>query len=124
MPSARSMASPAFAHREFNGEVLLDELADLRAARLSQAQLNEVATALRALRDSKPAPATAALRQLAQTRFSRPERLAELLLHWGQRLRTEADVEAVVGHFRRLALTGALLTAVRRGADRLAGGRR
>lgn len=119
MAGARAQVSLPFASRELNGEVLLDELTDLRTAQVAQQHLTEVAVALRSLQGAHPPEAQALLRQLAAGRCSGQPSLAALLVRWSAKLKSELDVPALVSHFERLALTSLLLSALRRGAERL-----
>ncbi|MBX5481804.1 MAG: hypothetical protein IRZ16_08170 [Myxococcaceae bacterium] len=122
MPAAgRSPLSAPFAHRELNGEILLEELADLREADVRQRQLEECAAALKSLSGLRATEAMAKLRQLASGRFQSQPALAGLLLRWAAKLRTDADVTALAQHFRQLAIVGALIGVLRRG-DRVVGG--
>ena len=104
--------------RELNGEVLLDELDELRGANVPQRQLDECARALSSLRGSA-SEAAAAVRQLAGDRFSDSPALASLLRRWATRLKHDPDGPLLAAHFERLALVGGVMTAVRRGAQLL-----
>lgn len=121
-PSLRSAVSGPFAHREFNGETLLEELATLRDAQVRQKQLEDCVSALKGLSGMRVGEASTRLRQIAGGRFAAQPVLARLLVRWAGLLRTEADVGALAGHFRRLAITSALIGALRRGGDRVVGG--
>lgn len=123
-PAARHPASPPFVHREFNGEVLLDELAELRGARVRQPELVEIAREIAQLRGRSPAQAASGLAELARGRFASPRELSALLTQWGKKVRSGADVELLAGHFQRLALAGALVSALRSAAEALPGGGR
>lgn len=120
-PGTSQLSAP-FAHREFNGETLLEELDALREAQVRQKQLEDCATTLRGLSGLRVAEATARLRQVASGRFQSQPAIANLLVRWAAKLRTEADVNALAQHFRQLAIVGALIGVLRRGGDRLVGG--
>jgi hypothetical protein len=111
--------SPPFASRELNGEVLLDCLDELRGAQVHQQHLTDCVTALRDLRGARVPDAVARLKYLAANRFAAQPALASLLVRWAQKLRGEADVGALVGHLERLALTAAIISALRRAAHQL-----
>jgi hypothetical protein len=118
-PQPQPQPSPPFASREFNGEVLLDELDELRNAQLAQKHLTDVVLGLRDVSSLRVSDACLRLKQLASNRFAGQPALASLLVRWAAKLKTEADVLALVGHFERLALTSAIVSALRRGAERL-----
>lgn len=121
MAPHRTHPSAPFASRELNGEVLLEELADLRQAQVQQRHLNDCALNLRGLDGLPVAEAGQRLRQLASNRFSGQPALASLLVRWATKLKSDADVPLLVSHLERLAMTAALVTALRRAADRLPG---
>ncbi|MBI3184948.1 MAG: hypothetical protein HYZ28_22640 [Myxococcales bacterium] len=123
MPPPRKQVSPPFASRELNGETLLEELDSLREAQVGQKHLNDCAVALRQLNGVRVSEAAARIRQLATGRFAGQPALASLLVRWAARLKSEVDVPLFSSHIERLALTSALIAAMRRGADRLRGGR-
>ncbi len=110
-----------FAHREFNGEILLEELQQLRDAQVRQKQLDDCANVVRSLPGMRVDTAQQRLRQIADGRFQSQPALANLLVRHGSKLRTDSDVAALALHFRRLALTSALIGAIRRGSDRIVG---
>ena len=112
-------ASAPFQNRELNGELLLEELTDLRVAQVQQKHLNDCVANLRGLAGVRVSEATAQLKALASGRFSGQPVLASLLVRWASRLKTEFDVSLLVGHLERLALTAALAGALRRAAERL-----
>lgn len=116
------LRSAPFSHREFNGETLIAELASLREGQVRQKQLEDCAVALRSLKGLSVADATARLRQVATGRFQTQPALARLMVSWSGKLRTEADVTALVAHFQQLARVGALIAALRRRGERLVGG--
>lgn len=116
------LRSAPFSHREFNGETLIEELAALRDGQVRQKHLEECAAALRPLKAAGLTDATTRLRQLAAGRFQKQRALAHLLTTWSVKLRTDADVTALVAHFQQMAIVGALLGALRRPGERLVGG--
>lgn len=124
MATAKAQPSPPFASRELNGEVLLEELADLRNAQVQQRHLNDCITGLRDLEGVRVSEAAARLKQLASNRFAGQPALASLLVRWAAKLKTEVDVPLLVSHLERLALTSAIVTAMRRGSERLPKGGR
>lgn len=124
MAPSRSQPSAPFASRELNGEVLLEELADLRNAQVHQRHLNDCVLNLRDLEGVRVSDAAARLKQLASNRFAGQPALASLLVRWAAKLRHEVDVPLLVSHLERLALTSALVTTLRRGAERLPRGGR
>ncbi|MBS1150670.1 MAG: hypothetical protein H6Q89_2368, partial [Myxococcaceae bacterium] len=64
------------------------------------------------------------LKALASGRFAGQPALASLLVRWAAKLKTEFDVSLLVGHLERLALTAAVVGALRRGSERLPKGGR
>lgn len=122
---ARTQPSTPFVSREFNGEVLLEELAELRDARVHQKNLVDLVAGLRDLSGARVSEASQRLTQLAANRFMAYPVLSSLLVRWAKRLKTEADVPLLVGHLERLALLSATVGALRRAAEQLPkGGRR
>jgi hypothetical protein len=119
----RPQPSAPFVSRELNGAVLLEELDELRQAQVPSHHLADVVVGLRDLGGARVSEAVARLKQLAQGRFSGQPAVASLLVRWSARLKTEPDVPLLVGHFERLAVTATLVGALRRGAQRLQGGR-
>jgi len=104
--------------RELNGEVLLDELDELRRGQVPQRQLDDCARALTAL--GGPVASSAALvRQLAGARYAEHVALASLLRRWATRLKVVADGPLLAAHFERLALASALISGLHRAADQL-----
>ncbi len=124
MASAKVQPSAPFQSRELNGEVLLEELAELRAAQLAPKHLADLVVSLRSVQGAHVAEAQAHLKALATGRFSGQPALSSLLVRWAQKLKTEMDVPLLASHFERLALTSVLLMAVRRGVERLPKGGR
>lgn len=120
MPAAAPSTSPStpFAARELNGEVLLQELEQLRDAQVGARHLLDCAVALKALKGARVSDAGARLKQLAGSRFQGQPALAGLLVKWSNRLRSEADVELLRGHLERLASASALIGAMWRVAER------
>ena len=111
--------SAPFASRELNGQLLLEELEQLRDAQIRQNALNDCALAVREVDGLRVYDAAGRIRQLASARFQGQPALASLLVRWAARLKTEADVPQLTSHLRRLALTSALLGALRRGGEHL-----
>lgn len=123
MPPARTQPSTPFASRELNGEVLLEELADLRNAQVPMKLLADLVVGLRDLEGVRVSEASQRLKQLAANRFSGTPALASLLVRWAAKLKVEPDVPLLIGHFERLAVTAAIVASVRRAADDLKGAR-
>ena len=119
----RAQPSTPFASRELNGEVLLEELSDLRTAQLHQKHLNDLVINLRDLQGVRVSEAALRLKSLAQNRFSGTPALASLLVRWSVKVKVEADVPLLVAHFERLAITSAIVASVRRAAEHLKGAR-
>lgn len=117
MPS--KSLSPPFADRELNGEILLDELNDLRGAGVGPRSLIDCALALRELNGMMLAEAQAKLKAIAGGRFQTVPELASLLVRWSAKLKSERDVFELTSHFERLAMSSALFGAMGRGASRL-----
>ena len=111
--------SAPFASREFNGELLLEELDSLRDAQVRQNHLNDCVIALQQVDGLRVNEAAVRIRQLAGGRFQGQPALASLLVRWAARLKTELDVPQLTSHLRRLALASALIGAMRRGSERL-----
>ncbi|MCA3014087.1 MAG: hypothetical protein INH41_17030 [Myxococcaceae bacterium] len=124
MAAARPTPSAPFVSRELNGELLLDELADLRNAQVSQKQLDDLARALRTLEGARVSEAVGQLKALAANRFAGQPALGALLVRWSAKLKSELDVPLLAAHLERLALVSAMLSAMRRGADRFPRGGR
>lgn len=118
-PTARAPASGPLANRELNGEVLLDELAELRQAQVTQRDLNDCALGVRELSGVRVAEAQSRLKALATGRFAQQPALAGLLVRWAAKLKSEVDVPLLTSHLERLAMTSAVVSALRRGQDRL-----
>ena len=124
MAPAKSHPSTPFASRELNGEVLLEELGDLRNAQVPQKLLSDLVVGLRDLQGVRVSEASQRLKQLAANRFASTPALASLLVRWSSKLKVEADVPLLIAHFERLAITAAIVNSVRRAAESLkAGGR-
>jgi len=117
--TSKTQPSAPFASRELNGEVLLSELDELRSAQVQQQHLVDCVLSLRDLPGARVSEAATRLKQLASNRFSGQPALASLLVRWAQRLRTEADLPLLLVHLEQLALTAALIGALRRAAERL-----
>ena len=112
-------ASAPFQNRELNGELLLEELAELRQAQVQQKHLNDCVANLRSISGARVSEAAQQLKALATGRFQGQPALASLLVRWSAKLKTEFDVSLLVGHLERLAMTAALVGALRRAAERL-----
>ncbi len=124
MAPAKPQPSTPFASRELNGEVLLDELGDLRNAQVPQRTLSDLVAGLRDLEGVRVSEAAQRLKQLAANRFSSTPALASLLVRWSAKLKVESDVPSLIAHFERLAITAAIVASMRRAADSLKGGGR
>jgi hypothetical protein len=124
VPQPRSQPAAPFVSREVNGEVLLEELSDLRSAQVLQRQLNDCVQGLRELTGTRAGEAQAHLKQLAAARFAQAPALGSLLLRWAGRLKSDVDVPLLIAHFERLALVSATMGALRRAAERLPRGGR
>lgn len=124
MATARSQPSTPFVSREFNGEVLLEELGELRDGQVPQRQLVDLAASLKDLQGVRVAEAVQRLGFLAGNRFAASPALASLLVRWSKKLKADVDVPLLVGHFERLALTAATVGALRRAAEQLPKGGR
>ncbi len=111
MAASRAQPSTPFASREFNGEVLLEDLDDVRG--VGPRQLHEAAAALRELEGLPVTQAAQRLTTLASSRFADAPSLAALLGRWARKLRADADVSALRGHLERLAVLAALVGVVR-----------
>lgn len=123
MAPAKSHPSTPFASRELNGEVLLEELTDLRSAQIHQKHLNDLVVGLRDLEGVRVSEAAQRLKQLAANRFSGTPALASLLVRWAAKMKAEADVPLLIAHFERVAITSAIVSAIRRASDSLKGAR-
>jgi hypothetical protein len=121
MAASRAQSSAPFASRELNGEVLLEELGDLRASQVPQRHLDDCALAMRDFSGLRASEAVTRLKHLASNRFAGQPALASLLVRWAARLKSDHDVPLLLAHFERLALTSALVAVVRRSADALKG---
>lgn len=119
---APGQPSASFSHRELNGELLLEELQALRDAQVRQPDLEDCARALRTLPGMGVVEASRRVREVANGRFAAQPALAGLLARWAARMRVEADVAVLALHFRKLAMTGAVVGALRRGGERMVGG--
>ena len=124
MERGRSQPSPPFASRELNGQVLLEELTELRQAQIAQRHLDDCVAGVRDLDGIRVTEAAARLKHLAANRFSSQPALARLLVQWAGKVKTEADVPLLKNHLFRLAMASAVLNALRRGAERLPRGQR
>jgi len=112
MVPPKPQPSTPFASREFNGELLLEELQDLHGVPVRQ--LSELANALDDLMGVRASEATQKLMQLAAGRFAMPPQLSSLIKFNAKKLKVDADVPLLISHFERLAITAAILQSVRR----------
>jgi hypothetical protein len=112
MVPPKPQPSTPFASREFNGELLVQELDDLRA--LSVRQLCDLALAMRDLMGVRATEAAQKVQQLAVGRFSSPPSLAALLKLSAKKLKVDADVPMLISHFERLAITSAITNVIGR----------
>jgi hypothetical protein len=110
--------------REFNGEVLVEELGDLRNAQVPARHLADCVLALRDLDGAAVSEAQVLLKRLASNRFAGQPALGALLVRWQGRLKSTRDVGALVDHLKRLAVAMSLLAVVRRASERLPRGGR
>lgn len=109
--------------RELNGEILLEELADLRQAQVQPKHLHDAVLVLRELEGRRVSEAQTRIKALASNRFQGQPALAGLLVRWSAKLKSEVDVPLLVQHLERLALTAGIVGALRRAQDRLPRGR-
>lgn len=119
MPSFQTTPSTPFASRELNGEVLLEELSELRDAQVPLKVLSELVVGLRDLHGARVPDVAQRLTQLAANRFSATPALSSLLVRWSKKLKTGPDVPLLIAHFERLALTAAIVASVRRASESL-----
>ncbi|MBL8951128.1 MAG: hypothetical protein JNK82_10150 [Myxococcaceae bacterium] len=120
----KAAPSPPFANRELNGELLLEEISELRNAQVPQRQLNDCVGALKDLMGTRASEASAHIKVLATARFAQHPAMAALLVRWASRLKTDVDVPLLFGHFERLARVSAAMSALRRASERLPKGGR
>ncbi len=106
-------ASTPFRHRELNGELLLAELASLRAAAVTQSELNALAAGCQAWASLSVLVAAKALVQQGGTTSVALGRFVE---EWAKKLKHPPDVALLAEHFERLAMTSACISALRRAA--------
>lgn len=119
MSALKPKPSAPFLNRELNGEQLLEELAELRAAQVTDQTLFDCIAALRELEGLPVEEAKSYLKQLVTQRFGGSGTLPQLLLRWAGRLKGEPDVPLLVDHMERLALTSAMVGALKRASERL-----
>ncbi len=110
--------SAALQSRELNGEVLLEELTELRTGQVAQTALLDLAVHARELSGMRLSEAQAFLKTLAG-RFTATPALGGLISRWSVKLKADLDVPLLVGHFERLALNAVVLAALRRANERL-----
>ena len=120
----KAQPAPPFANRELNGEVLLEELSELRNAQVHHKQLVDCVSSLRELQGVRASEATTRIKHLATARFAQYPAMASLLVRWAGRLKTDVDVPLLLGHFERLAMANGVLASLRRAAERLPKGGR
>jgi hypothetical protein len=120
----KGQVAPPFANRELNGEVLLEELSELRNAQVHQRQLVDCVSSLRELQGVRASEARDRIKQLATARFAQQPAMANVLVRWAGKLKSDVDVPLLIGHFERIAMVSACLSALRRASDRLPKGGR
>ncbi len=120
MTARKPSLSPPFAHRELNGELLVAELRQLRAAQVPVGELHRLATALGRISGLSVAEAAASVRQLQRELLGPHSPLSALLRDHAGKLRAEGDPAALAGHFSRLANAAAALEGMRRASAALA----
>ncbi len=122
-PPAKGPVSAALQSRELNGEVLLDELNELRMGAVQQAALIDLSTGAREMSGMRVNEAQQWLKTFGQ-RFPTQPALGNFLNRWAQKLKSDFDVPLLVSHLERLALAAVMLAAVRRCSERLPKGGR
>ncbi len=122
-PPVKGPVSAALQSRELNGEVLLEELDELRGGAVQQAALIDLAQSARELTGMRLAEAQLWLKAFAQ-RFPAQPALGNFLVRWSQKLKSDYDVPLLVSHLERLALAAVVMSAVRRCSERLPKGGR
>jgi len=122
-PPPKGPVSAALQSRELNGEVLLDELNELRMGAVQQASLIEMAQSARQMNGTRVSEAQAFLKAFA-ARFPSQPALGAFLVRWATKLKSDHDVPLLVSHLERLALNAVILAALRRSSERLPKGGR
>lgn len=118
-PPPKTQASAPFSSRELNGEVLVEELSDLRLAQVQARHLMDLANGVRDVIGVPVSEAALRLKAMAGQRFAGQPAVASLLVRWALRVKTEQDLKVLSAHLLRLAVTNALLPSLRRAAERL-----
>lgn len=122
--AGKTQPSPAFADREFNGTVLVQEIEELSSSGVPPEQISECGQDLQGLLGLPPQEASARIHALAKTRASTHPALAALLSRWAPRIKMHVDLPLLISHFNRLAMAMAALPALRAAAGRLPNGGR
>ncbi len=112
MPTTELPSAP-FRNREFNGDLLLSELAQLRSSSVSQSTLSATSKTLTTFRDLQAADAARYILRLAEGLDPTEVALARLLKEWARKLKAKPDVVLLAAHFEKLALTSSLLSSLR-----------
>ncbi len=118
-PPPKSQASAPFSSRELNGDVLVEELSDLRLAQVQAKHLLDLANGVRDVVGAPVPEAALRLKAMAGQRFAGQPAVASLLVRWAMKLKSEQDLKILSAHLLRLAVTSALLPSLRRAAQRL-----
>lgn len=121
--TGKQPVSAALQSRELNGELLLEELAELRVAMVPQSVMLDLSAHARELSGMRVAEAQAFLKTLAGRLGSTPA-LGTLVARWAVKLKSDFDVPLLVGHLERLAVSAAVFAALRRASERLPKGGR
>lgn len=103
--------------RELNGAELVEELEQVRRGAIEPEALAECARLISELEGLSANEAALRLRRLASGPLGAQPALAVLVVHRAAQLRVDADVDVVVGHFRRLSLLAGLAEVARRLSD-------
>jgi hypothetical protein len=122
-PPTKGPVSAALQSRELNGDLLLEELNELRMGAVQQAALIDLSNGAREMSGMRVSEAQLWLKSFGQ-RFAAQPALGNFLNRWGQKLKSEYDVPLLVSHLERLALAAVMLSAVRRSSERLPKGGR
>lgn len=118
-PPPKSQASAPFSSRELNGEVLVEELSDLRLAQVQGKHLLDLANGVRDVVGTPVPEAALRLKAMAGQRFAGQPAVASLLVRWAMKVKSDQDLKILSAHLLRLAVTNALLPSLRRAAERL-----
>jgi hypothetical protein len=122
-PPAKGAVSAALQSRELNGDVLLDELNELRMGAVQQAALIDMSTGARDMTGMRVSEAQQWLKSFGQ-RFPSQPALGNFLNRWSQKLKSDHDVPLLVSHLERLAQAAVVMSALRRCTERLPKGGR